>query len=260
MSVIELFRLDGRRALITGGSRGLGLSMARGLAEAGASLVLVGRTIETLQSAQQELRELGAVVDILVADVSTGEGAEQACDQALTRFGPIDVLINNVGGRREDIATEDMSLETWRRFIDLNLTNALVCTRRLGEPMLQRGWGRVINVASIAGPFVAMRGIRGRHYETAKAAVAGLTQSVAADWASRGVTVNAICPGGFLTEPNRKWFRERPQFQVDFEQNIPMGRLGEPSEIAPLAVYLASEASRYMTGALLVIDGGYTLW
>jgi gluconate 5-dehydrogenase len=136
----------------------------------------------------------------------------------------------------------------------------MVCTRKLGAPMLARGWGRVINVASIAGPLVAMRGIRGRHYETAKAAVAGFTRSVAADWAKRGVTVNAICPGGFLTDPNRRWFRERPHFQADFERDIPMGRLGEPMEIAPLAVYLASNASQYMTGALLVIDGGYTLW
>lgn len=260
MAVMEMFRLDGRRALITGGSRGLGRSIAQGLAEAGAALVLVGRTPESLGQARDELRSLGGAVDVVVADVSTGEGAESACDEALSKFGPIDVLVNNVGGRREDIPTEEMTLEAWRRFIDLNLTSAVVCTRMLGAPMLQRGWGRVINVASIAGPLVAMRGIRGRHYEAAKAAVVGFTRSVAADWASRGVTANAICPGGFLTEPNRRWFRERPQFQADFERDIPMGRLGDPAEIAPLAVYLASEASRYMTGALLVIDGGYTLW
>ncbi len=260
MPILDQFRLDGRRALITGGSRGLGRAIAQGFAEAGAGLVLVGRTAETLDAAAAELRALGGRVDTIAADVSGGEEAGRVCDEALARYGPIDILVNNVGGRREDIATEEMTLADWQRFIDLNLTSAMVCTQRLGGPMLARGWGRVINIASIAGPVVSMRGIRGRHYETAKAAVAGFTRAVAADWAPRGVTVNAICPGGFLTEPNRRWFRERPEFQTDFERNIPMGRLGEPGEIAGLALYLAGEASRYMTGALLVIDGGYTLW
>jgi gluconate 5-dehydrogenase len=260
MGILEQFRLDGRRALITGGSRGLGRAIAQGFAEAGAGLVLVGRTPATLDSAAAALRALGGRVDVLAADISGGADAGRVCDEALARFGPLDILVNNVGGRREDIPTEEMGLADWQRFIDLNLTSAMVCTQRLGGPMLARGWGRVINIASIAGPIVSMRGIRGRHYETAKAAVAGFTRAVAADWAARGVTVNAICPGGFLTEPNRRWFRERPQFQTDFERDIPMGRLGDPAEIAPLALYLAGEASRYMTGALLVIDGGYTLW
>jgi gluconate 5-dehydrogenase len=143
--------------------------------------------------------------------------------------------------------------------MDLNLTSAMVCTSRIGGAMLSRGWGRVINIGSIAGD-VAMRDIRGRHYETAKAALAGFTRSVAADWAPHGVTVNAIAPGGFMTDANRRWFRERPEFQKEIEARIPMGRMGEPDELGPLAVYLASEASRYMTGAVLVIDGGYTLW
>ena len=125
--------------------------------------------------------------------------------------------------------------------------------------MLPRKWGRIINVASISGQ-VAVRGIAGRHYETAKAALVGFTKAVAADWAAQGVTVNAIAPGGFMTDANRRWFRERPEFIKEFETQIPMGRLGEPEEIGPLAVYLASEASRYMTGATLVIDGGYMLW
>ncbi|MFO0842060.1 MAG: SDR family NAD(P)-dependent oxidoreductase [Gemmataceae bacterium] len=260
MSVFEHFRLDGRRALVTGGSRGLGRATAQAFAEAGADLVLVGRTPETLAEAQRDLSALGRKVDVVVADLHDAATAASLCDQVLQRHGPIDVLVNNVGGRREDIPTESMPLDKWLAFLDLNLTSAVVCTQKLGQAMLQRGWGRVINIASIAGPLVSMRGIEGRHYETAKAALVGFTRAVACDWARRGVTVNAICPGGFLTEPNRRWFRERPTFQSDFEANIPMGRLGEPDEIAPLALYLASEASRYMTGAVLVIDGGYTLW
>lgn len=260
MHVMDLFRLTGRRALVTGGSRGLGRAIAQAFAEAGADLVLVGRTPESLAEAQAELAALGVRVDTLTADLHDAATAGTLCDQVLEMFGPIDILVNNVGGRREDIPTESMPLDKWLSLIDLNLTSAVVCTQRLGGPMLQRGWGRIINIASIAGPVVSMRDIEGRHYETSKAALVGFTRAVAADWAARGVTVNAICPGGFLTEPNRRWFREKPTFKTDFEKNIPMGRLGDPVEIAPLALYLASEGSRYMTGAVLVIDGGYTLW
>jgi gluconate 5-dehydrogenase len=259
MSVFDTFRLDGRRALITGGSRGLGRAVAQAFAEAGADLVLVGRDAANLNRAREELSVLGRKVDALPADLTTGEEAERLCNAVLANHGPIDILVNNVGGRRENIATEDMPLETWRRLVDLNLTSAFVCTRQIGGAMLSRGWGRVINIASICGQ-IATKNIHGRHYEAAKAALVGLTRAVAADWAPRGVTVNAIAPGGFMTDANRRWFRERPEFQKEVEGLIPMGRLGEPDELGPLALYLASDASRYMTGALLVIDGGYTLW
>jgi gluconate 5-dehydrogenase len=125
--------------------------------------------------------------------------------------------------------------------------------------MLERQTGRIINIASICG-MIATKNIHGRSYETAKAALTAFTRAIAADWAPRGVTVNAIAPGGFMTDANRRWFRERPSFQQEVEALIPMGRLGAPDELGPLAVYLASEASSYMTGATLVIDGGYTLW
>jgi NAD(P)-dependent dehydrogenase (short-subunit alcohol dehydrogenase family) len=259
MSVLDTFRLDGRRALVTGGSRGLGRAMAQAFAEAGADLILVGRDADSLGRATDELKSLGHDVRTIAADLASGESAEQLCDVLVREHPPIDILVNNVGGRRENIATEEMALETWQRLIDLNLTSAFVCTKRLGGAMRQRRWGRIINIASICGQ-IATRNIHGRHYETAKAALVGLTRALAADWASDGVTVNAIAPGGFMTDANRRWFRERPSFQKEVETIIPMGRLGEPEEIGPLALYLASEASRYMTGALLVIDGGYTLW
>jgi gluconate 5-dehydrogenase len=260
LPVLDLFRLDGRRALVTGASRGLGRAIAGAFAEAGAALVLAGRTPESLESARGDLQATGRRIDVVRADLHTAEGAKALCEQVLSAHGPIDILVNNVGGRREDLPTAALDLGKWRGYLDLNLNSAVVCTQLLGAAMLQRGWGRVINIASIAGPLVSMRGIEGRHYETAKAALAAFTRAVAADWAARGVTVNAIAPGGFLTDANRRWFKERPSFQQEFEANIPMGRLGEPEEIAPLALYLASEASRYMTGAVLVIDGGYTLW
>lgn len=259
MSVLDKFRLEGRRALVTGGSRGLGRAMAQAFAEAGADLILVGRDADSLHRARAELTALGREVRTIAADLASGEAAEQLCDALLRDHPPINILVNNVGGRRENIATEEMPLQTWQRLIDLNLTSAFVCTKRLGGAMLPRRWGRIINIASICGQ-IATRNIHGRHYETAKAALAGFTRAVATDWAPLGVTVNAIAPGGFLTDANRRWFTERPSFQQEVEALIPMGRLGEAEEIGPLALYLASEASRYMTGALLILDGGYTLW
>jgi gluconate 5-dehydrogenase len=259
MNVLDLFRLDGRRALITGGSRGLGRAMAQSLAEAGADLVLVGRELETLQQAQRELTTLGRRVDVVQADLFTPTAVEQMCQQVLAQHGPIQILINNVGGRRENIPIEEQTLADWQRLMDLNMTSAFLCTKLIGGAMLPRGWGRVINIASICGQ-IATKNIHGRHYETAKAAMVGFTRAIAADWAPRGVTVNAIAPGGFMTDANRRWFRDCPALQKEIEALIPMGRLGEPHELGPLAVYLASEASSYMTGAVLVLDGGYTLW
>jgi gluconate 5-dehydrogenase len=198
-------------------------------------------------------------VDLVAADLSTPAGTQQMCEQVLAEHGSIHILINNVGGRRQSIPTETMPLETWQQLIDLNLTSAFLCTKLIGGAMLPGRWGRVINVASICGQ-IATRGIHGRHYETAKAALVGFTRAVAADWAPSGVTVNAIAPGGFMTDANRRWFRERPALQKEFEAMVPLGRLGEPHEIGPLAVYLAGEASSYMTGSVLILDGGYTVW
>src|SRR5262245_13544604 len=259
MGVLDRFRLDGRTALVTGGSRGLGRAMAQALAEAGADLILVGREADTLELARAELSALGRSVETVVGDVGTPSGAEVACDAALNRGRVVDVLINNVGGRRVDIPTEDVPIAEWQRLFDLNLTSALVCCQKIGKGMLDRRRGSVINVTSIVGPIV-IKGIRGRHYETAKAALTGLTKALAADWADHGVRVNAIAPGGFMTAPNRRWFGEKPDFRAAFEAHTPMGRLGEPEELGPAVVCLASDASSYVTGATLVVDGGFTLW
>lgn len=259
MSVFQQFRLEGRRALITGGSRGLGREMALAFAEAGADLVLVGRDRESLSQIKQELKVFDKEVHGIALDLKDGQSAEQLAAKVLGEIGPVDILVNNVGGRREDIPLEKMPLAIWQQYLEFNLSTAMICMSRFGAGMLERGWGRIINIASISG-LVAMKGIQGRHYEAAKSAMVGLTRSMAVDWAARGVTVNAIAPGPFLTEPNRKWFRERPEFKKEMEAMIPMGRLGQPEEIAPLALYLASEASRFMTGAVLVLDGGMTAW
>jgi len=260
MSVLDRFRLDGKRLFITGGSRGLGREMALAVAEAGADVILVGRDAASLEQTAGEIQERGQDAVVLQADIGVPEECAACCERALAQHGPIDILINNVGGRRIDIPTEQMPLEEWQRIVDLNLTSTFLCTKLIGGPMLElKTGGRVINVASVSG-MIANRGIGGRSYETAKAAVIQFTRAVAADWAPHGVTVNAICPGGFMTEPNRRWARQQPEIIETFRSQIPAGDFGAPEDLGPLAVYLASDASRYMTGAALVIDGGYTLW
>jgi gluconate 5-dehydrogenase len=259
MSVLDRFRLEGKRALITGGSRGLGRAMAQALADAGADLVLVGREQSHLETAAREMETVKRRIDIVPADMSTPEPAQRACERILSDFGPIHILINNVGGRRISIPTEQLPLEDWQRIIDLNVTSTFLCCKLIGGEMVRRRSGRIINIASIAG-IIASKGIHGRTYETAKAAIMAFTKALAVDWAPYNVTVNAIAPGTFLTDPNRRWFREKPELEQTFLSLVPMGRLGEACEIGPLALYLASDASSYMTGTTLVIDGGYTAW
>jgi NAD(P)-dependent dehydrogenase (short-subunit alcohol dehydrogenase family) len=259
MSILNRFLLNGRTAMITGGTKGLGRAVAQLFAEAGANLVLVARDEEGLDAVGRELASPGRWVAAVPGDLSTPEGTADACADVLSLGHPVDILVNNVGGRRLDVPTEDFPLAEWQKLIDLNLTSALVCCQKIGKPMLEAGRGAVVNVTSIAGP-LAIKGIRGRHYETAKAALAALTRSLAADWADRGVRVNAVAPGVFLTEPNKTWFAEKPEFRTSFEAHIPMGRLGEPDEVAPAALFLASDAASYVTGATVVVDGGFTLW
>ncbi|MBV8439172.1 MAG: SDR family oxidoreductase [Hyphomicrobiales bacterium] len=259
MTVLDRFRLDGKRAFITGGSRGFGRAIALAAAEAGADVIIVARDPEALARTAAEVRERGRQAWTFAADVAEPQICEDLCRRALAERAPIDILVNNVGGRNLDVAIEKAEFADWRRYVDLNLTHVFICTKMIGGAMLPRRAGRVINIASISG-MIANRGIGGRHYETSKAAVIHFTRAVAADWPPCGVTVNAICPGLFMTEPNRAWAKKNPQAIETFVSAIPMGRPGEPEEIGPLAVYLASPASSYVTGAAFVIDGGYTLW
>ncbi len=259
MSIFDRFRLTNKRLFITGGSRGLGREMALAIADAGADVVLVGRDAESLEKTANDVRSLGRQAWVLRGDVGQPAECEEVCRKAV-ELGPIDILINNVGGRRENIPTQDMPLEKWRALMDLNLTSAFLCTKIIGKAMIERGQGgRIINIASI-NSLVAGRAIAGRHYETAKGALLQFTRATAVDWAPHRITVNAILPGGFMTEPNQRWAKIHPEVIATFKSQIPLGDYGQPEDLGPLAVYLASDASRYMTGAALVIDGGYTLW
>jgi gluconate 5-dehydrogenase len=254
MPVLDLFRLDGKRAHITGGSRGLGLEMAKALSEAGAEVIITGSSEANLLKAREQWP-----FTTIQADLSKPEEAERLCEVLLRDHPPIDILINNVGGRRINTPTEDLALEDWQRIIDLNLTQAFILTKRLGGAMIPRKWGRIINIASINALWPG-KAMRGRSYEASKGALAMFTKAVAADWAVHGITVNAIAPGPFLTDANRRWIGEKPEFEGEVATSIPMGRWGRPEEIGPLALYLASEASSFMTGSVLVLDGGKLLW
>ncbi|WP_226781199.1 SDR family NAD(P)-dependent oxidoreductase [Oceaniglobus trochenteri] len=254
----DLFDLSGKRAFITGASRGLGREMALGLAGAGADIALVARPSDALNATANDIRALGRTAWTVEGDVGDPESADALCQRALEEIGPFDILINNVGGRRVNVATEDLDLLTWREMMHLNLTSTFLCSRIIGGAMIKAGkGGRIINVASI-NAMVAGKGIGGRHYETAKAAVQQFTRTLAVDWAPHGITANVICPGFFMTEPNQRWQREYPDMIEARIADIPVGKTGDPKDMGALAVYLASDSASFMTGASLVIDGGYT--
>jgi NAD(P)-dependent dehydrogenase (short-subunit alcohol dehydrogenase family) len=185
MPILDRFNLTGRRALITGGSRGLGLEMARALGEAGAEVVIAGSDAAQLQKACAVLVGEGLRAVSVQADLSKPEEAERLCEVVLRDHAPIDILINNVGGRRINTPTEELALEDWQRILDLNLTQAFILTKRIGGAMIPRQWGRIINISSI-NAFWPGKAMRGRSYEASKGALTMFTKAVAADWAVHG--------------------------------------------------------------------------
>ncbi|MEK6304178.1 MAG: SDR family oxidoreductase [Acidobacteriota bacterium] len=252
----ELFDLSGKVALVTGGSRGLGKEMAEGLAEAGASLMLLARRAEWLTPTVEEFQARGFKCEGTLCDVSSEADVQAAVDKTLEAFGQIDILVNNAGITWGQPA-EDHSIEKWRQVIDIDLTGAFLFAQRAAREMLKQGSGNIINVASIAGLKGSMP--NGQHivgYVAAKGGMIAMTRELAAKWARRGIRVNAIAPGFFPTRMTEKAL-ETAQPQI--ESGCPMGRVGSEGELKGVVVFLASPASGYITGETIVVDGGTTI-
>jgi NAD(P)-dependent dehydrogenase (short-subunit alcohol dehydrogenase family) len=255
MALIDSFRVDDETAIVTGGAQGLGREMARGLAEMGADVAIadVNRA-----KAERTASELDGETDVVAVEVDvTDEASVEAMVETVTdRLGPVDILVNNAG-IVENAPAEETSIDSWRRVVAVNLDGVFLCAKHVGKRMLERGAGRIVNVSSMSG-FDVNVPQKQASYNTTKAGVRMLTQSLAVEWADRGVRVNAIAPGYMRTDLVDEVLAENPEMEATWLENTPMGRLGRPEELAELVVYLASEASSYMTGTTVVMDGGYT--
>ena len=260
MSVLDRFRLTGRRLFITGGSRGLGREMALAIADAGADVALTGRDPASLERTAADIRALGRQAWTIQADMGDPGICETACGRALAAHGPFDILINNVGGRRDPAPIRDMAVARWRELMDLNLTSTFVCTKVIGGAMVGRGQGgRIINIASINA-----HGRRPQHRRPALRDRQGRRRPV---HPRHGRRLGALRRHRERDLPGRLHDRAQPALGTrapggdrGHRRAHAHGPTGAPEDLGPLAVYLASDASRFMTGAVLVIDGGYTLW
>jgi NAD(P)-dependent dehydrogenase (short-subunit alcohol dehydrogenase family) len=253
-NIFDLFRLDGRRALVTGGSKGLGFVFAQALAEAGADVVINSRNAaECQQAAEQLAQATGRRVIGLAGDVAVAAEVERLRNEAETQLGTIDILINNAGINRRG-AIADLTAEDFEAVMTTNVTALFHTSKAFGVAMAERGWGRIINLGSIMSVISLPQRTP---YATSKAAVIGMTKTLALEWAARGVTVNAICPGPFATEMNKQLLNDPVKYQ-DFVARIPMGRWGELPEIVGALVFLASDAAGFVTGSSLFVDGGWT--
>ncbi|GBD30151.1 3-oxoacyl-[acyl-carrier-protein] reductase FabG [bacterium HR32] len=253
--VRELFDLSGRVAVVTGGSRGLGLEIAEALGEAGARVVVAARRAQWLEPAEAHLRDLGVEVAAVECDVADPTGARALVGAAVDRFGRLDVLVNNAGVSW-GAPLDEMPLDRWRQVLEVNLTGTFLVTQAVVPVMRAAGWGRIVNVASVAG-LVGTRPdvLDAVGYAASKGGLIALTRDLAVKLAPYGITVNAIAPGFFPTRMSGKLL-ERVGDRVVAQ--VPLGRLGQAGDLKGVALFLASEASRYVTGQVLAVDGGFT--
>ena len=251
-SLESAFSLSGKRALVTGASRGIGAAVALGFARAGADVALLARSVDELERVAHGVESFGRTALTVPCDVTVGEAVTAAYARTKEELGPIDVLVNNAGGPVFQSAFLGVREEGWRRVVDLNLTSVFRLCQLVGRDMVRRGGGSIINISSVAAarpwPPIAA-------YSVAKAGVVTLTQALASEWGGAGVRVNVVSPGWIRTEINRAYLENDALAQLALLA-VPLGRWGEPEDVVGAALWLASEASRYVTGAEIAVDGG----
>jgi NAD(P)-dependent dehydrogenase (short-subunit alcohol dehydrogenase family) len=258
MNTLDLFRLDGKTAIVTGGGRGLGRYMAEALSDAGANLVLCSRKLEPLEEVRDEIEARGGEALALQCDVTEQEDVEEAVSAAQETFGSVDILVNNSGATWGAPPTE-MPSEQFERVLAVNVRGTFLMAQAAGRRMIERGsGGTIVNVASIAA-------LVGGHpdymqtvgYNSSKGAVISMTRDLATSWAAHGITVNAIAPGWFPTRMSGGLIE---RFEERMLEDIPLGRFGNPEDLKGVVVFLASPAAAYITGQTIVVDGGATAW
>jgi NAD(P)-dependent dehydrogenase (short-subunit alcohol dehydrogenase family) len=253
MSVKNLFDLTGKVALITGGSRGLGLRMAEALGEMGAKVAITARKADELKEAEAHLKNAGITVMTVTNDLSKFELIPNLVDQVIDRFGTIDILINNAGATWGAPA-EDYTADAWNKVMDLNINGLFFLTREVGgRCMIPRKSGKIVNIASVMGLTGGPVGTTTIAYNTSKGAVVNFTRALASEWGKYNINVNAICPGYF---PTKMSARHLEKIGAALIASTPLHRLGEEEDIQGTALFLATEASRHITGQYVVVDGG----
>jgi NAD(P)-dependent dehydrogenase (short-subunit alcohol dehydrogenase family) len=255
---LDKFRLDGKVAVITGAARGIGLATADALSEAGAHVVITDMDLAAADRAVADLKAKGRKASSHVLDVTRAADVERAAQDIIESCGQVDVLVNNAGIAKSFIPAESMDDDTWLSVIDVNLNGVFWCARAFGKHMLGRKSGSIVNIGSMSG-FIVNYPQEQAQYNASKAGVHHLTKSLAAEWASRGVRVNAVAPTYIVTELTQK-VAEDTEIRKHWVDGTPMGRMGQPDEIASAVLFLASDAASLMTGSIVVVDGGFTCW
>ncbi len=255
---LEKFDLKGRTAVVTGAGQGIGFACAQALGEAGARVIIGELLPERGEEARAKLEALGIEAHAMTLDVADSSQVEDCAKRVERDFGGCDILVNNAGIAKSDVRAEDTSDEHWRLHIDINLNGLFWCCRSFGRQMLGKGKGAIVNVGSMSG-FIVNKPQPQSFYNASKAAVHHLTKSLAAEWASRGVRVNAVAPTYIETPLNRFGLEDERMGPVWLEMT-PMGRVGQSEEIGSVVLFLASDAASLMTGSIVLADGGYTCW
>ena len=256
-NVKDLLSLAGRVSVVTGGATGLGLQMATALAEAGSNIVICSRKLDVCEEAAHAIEKLGVQALPVACDVTQPDQVHHVKEETLKKFGRVDALVNNAG-RAWVAPPEDMPLDRWQQIMELNVTAAFICSQSFGREMIRQKRGKIINIASIAG-------LVGRNpkaynsivYSTSKGALVQFTRDLAVKWAPHNINVNCICPGFFVTPINDKLFAKNAE---NILRDIPLGRTGGGDDLKGIAVLLASDASNFMTGAIIPVDGGAVSW